>query len=186
MRLLTDPSLSAGRDSTSYLQPAVQALDWEELMGEVVAKRVVGGWLVNPFADKCVAGNLSTVKGEFDEGWRICRDITSSGVNALISRDQCVQTRRGSIERTKLMLAAIERHVAAGGYIWQCKADVASAYKTIGLHPDDYFSRVIRVRDPDGVWRFFISRVCVFGCRSARSSFCRVSNALLWVCSQVG
>ncbi len=61
VRLLTDPFLSAGRDSTSYLQPAVQALDWEELMGEAEAGRVVGRWLVSPYVDGCVAGSLATV-----------------------------------------------------------------------------------------------------------------------------
>jgi hypothetical protein len=52
---------------------------------------------------------------------------------------------------------------------------------------DDLFTHVIRLRDPaTGRRAYFISRVMVLGNRSAGSSFCRVSNAIMWVVSQAG
>ena len=80
--MLTEGTGQVGRNSKEYMTEEVQQLDYEDLQGEVREGRAVGPFKVNPFEGGMVAGNLAVVKDV--TGWRICRDITSSGVNATI------------------------------------------------------------------------------------------------------
>ena len=157
------------------------AREHPEVVREYLAKERAEGRVLGPFPPSSLPGvqvsRFGVIPKKGKNKWRLILDLSSPegrSVNDGIPADLC------SLSYVSVDDAA-RAIVGAGRGALLAKVDVASAYRIVGVHPED---RLLLGMLWDG--GLYVDTVLPFGLRSAPKIFTALADALEWIVRQAG
>ena len=156
---------------------------WNKIMEEVKLNRFAGPFEDIPF-DNYIQSPIGLVPKDGGKKMRLIfhlsypKDGTTS-VNHNTPYEKCRVTYKDFDQAIRRCLEELEQ---SGGDCYLGKSDLTSAFRILGIRPEDWFLLVMKAENPkDNKIYYFVDKCLPFGHALSCALFQRMSNAIEWV-----